>query len=406
MEIFNGYTPPKPSGSLPRVLLITSQYFIMGEIAAAMERLDVPHRLLDLGAKEMDLDEFVRLMVQTLAKFKPDMVLTVNHLGVDHEGVLHSILKRKNLPLVSWFVDNPHLILDAYANPETEHTVLFTWDADTVQSLKHKGYENTFHLPLGADPNRFSPTPSGRDIPEDWKARVSFVGNSMKTKTEMRFLASQPTLLMMEAGFDIAEGFVESEDRTVREYMTRKRPDVLADMNTLPRSCALAYETYLTWLATCLYRRECIMRTMDFAPLIVGDDGWNDLLKHQKGWRYHSELGYYDDLPDFYLESEINFNCTSKQMKGACNQRVFDVPCCGAFLLTDHRQQIEQLFEPGVEVALYQDMDEIPVMLDKFLNDPKARDNIAQAGRKRVLAEHTYDHRITSLLDTVKNTLN
>ncbi|WP_147819163.1 CgeB family protein [Salidesulfovibrio onnuriiensis] len=394
---------PKFRGKMPRVLLLTSQYFIMGELVAAMERLGVPHRLLDLAAKEMDLQQFVELMTTTLAEFKPDVVLTVNHLGVDREGVLMSILNQLKVPLASWFVDNPHLILDAYNNLDAGRTILFTWDADTVESLADRGFEAVHHLPLGTDPHRFRP--EGRPVDDALRARVSFVGNSMKKKTELRFVAARPSFLMVEKGFDIAEGFVEAEDHTVREYMRREWPQVLSDMDRLPRERALAFETYLTWLATCLYRRECIMRIMPYEPLLVGDDGWTELFKRVKGWRYHRELAYYDELPDFYLASDINFNCTSKQMKGACNQRVFDVPCCGAFLLTDHRDQIEDLFEPGREVVFYKDMDEIPALMDKYLNDAEARQRVAAAARKRVLAEHTYDHRVCAMLELLNQTI-
>lgn len=393
---------PELSGKKPRVLLLTSQYFIMGEIEAALKRLNVDHRLLDLAAREMDLNEFVRLMTETLSEFKPDFVLTVNHLGVDREGVLMSILDQMNVPLASWFVDNPHLILDLYSNVNTGRSVLFTWDADTVESLKADGYESVFHLPLGADPHRF--TPEGKEVPQDLRANISFVGNSMKTKTEMRFAAARPTFAMMESGFEMAEGFMEAPERTVREYLQREWPKIITEMSRQPRERALAFETYLTWLATCLYRRDCLLRIMPFGPLIVGDDGWNDILGRVEGWRYHAELNYYDDLPDFYLASDINFNCTSKQMKGACNQRVFDVPCCGAFLLTDHRDQIETLFEPGREMAVYNSMDEIPGMVERFLAEPDERKRIAEAGRRRVLAEHTYDHRMVSLLTTMRDT--
>ena len=102
---------PKFRGKTPRILLLTSQYFLIGELQAACERLDVEHLFIDLGAKEMDLDIFVSKMLATLTTFKPDFVLTVNHLGVDREGILATLLDKFNIPLASWFVDNPHLIL-------------------------------------------------------------------------------------------------------------------------------------------------------------------------------------------------------------------------------------------------------------------------------------------------------
>ena len=122
------------------------------------------------------------------------------------------------------------------------------------------------------------------------------------------------------------------------------------------------------------------------------------------GWRYHPELSYYDDLPDFYPLTEINFNCTSQQMKGAVNQRVFDVPCCHGFLLTDHRRQMEQLFEPETEIVFYRHPDEIPGLVERYLADPAARKRVAEAARRRVLAEHTYDHRMRFLMEAMRQT--
>jgi spore maturation protein CgeB len=98
----------------PRLLLLTSAYFLLGELAAACSRQGVPHLLLDLGAKEMDARRFVETLRETVASFRPDAVLTVNHLGVDREGVLLDLAHDMRLPLVSWFVDNPEFILPVY----------------------------------------------------------------------------------------------------------------------------------------------------------------------------------------------------------------------------------------------------------------------------------------------------
>lgn len=402
MNYPEGYNPPKLPENPPRILLMTSQYFLLGEVLAALNRLEVPCKLLDFGTKEMDLDTFVTTVRDTLNDFKPDFVLTVNHLGVDHEGVLAQLLDEADIPLASWFVDSPFLILDTYRNLTGCRTALFTWDVDTVAPLADFGFDTVHHLPLGCDATRF--VPGDRSVPDEWLARVSFVGNSMKTKTERRFVAAQPSFSLVEASFDLAEEFVEAEERTARAFIARVRPDLSAELNAIEPGRKLAYETYITWLATCLYRRDCIARTMPFNPLLVGDKGWTELFKHVKGWRYHKELSYYDDLPSFYPVSEINFNCTSRQMKGAVNQRVFDVPCCGAFLLTDDRMGLEDLFEPGTEVIAYRTKDEIPELLERYLADPQARQRIADAGRRRVLAEHTYDHRMASLIEHMRAT--
>jgi spore maturation protein CgeB len=396
-------TWPKFRSASPRILLLTSQYFLIGELEAACRRLGVDHLLLDFGTKEMDLDEFVATVTETLTSFRPDFVLTVNHLGVDREGVLASLLARHDLPLASWFVDNPHLILGVYKELLTPRTALFTWDLDTVAPLSAMGFENVFHLPLGADPTRLVPH---RAEPVDaWRARISFVGNSMLTKTLLRARAANPSEHLFRAGMEVAKAFAWSDAPLAGPFMAEHFPEVraaYAAFNDPGRE--LAFETFVTWQATLLYRLDCVARTLPFGPLIVGDTGWQELLSTQSGWRYHPELSYYGDLPDFYPQSEINFNCTSQQMKGAVNQRVFDVPCCNGFLLTDHRRQMEELFEPGTEIVCYADPDEIPALVERYLADPAARRAVAEAARKRVLAEHTYDHRMTFLMETMRRT--
>jgi len=394
---------PKFTSEKPRILLMTSQYFLIGELAAACSRLGVEYMLLDFGTKEMDLDAFVSRIVGALSSFRPDFVLTVNHLGVDHEGVLAALLQQFDVPLASWFVDNPHLILGAYRNLDMGRTALFTWDLDNLDSLRAMGFGNVFHLPLGADPTRFRPHRAEPN--EAWRSPISFVGNSMLQKTIRRLEVSRPSQRLVEAGMMVAKAFGESGEPCSGRFLVKHFPELRHEFEALETPARRqAFETFLTWQATLMYRLDCVLRILDFGPLIVGDPGWRELLKDRQGWRYHSEVSYYADLPDFYPLSDINFNCTSRQMMGAVNQRVFDVPCCGAFLLTDYRRGMEDLFEPGTEVAFYSHPDEIPGMVELYLENPEKRRAVAEAARRRVLAEHTYDHRMARLMAVMRDT--
>ena len=165
----------------------------------------------------------------------------------------------------------------------------------------------------------------------------------------------------------------------------------------------LAYNALVTWESTRQYRKDCVQAILPLHPLIVGDPGWKETFSHEGiMWRWHKELGYYNELPRFYPCSQVNFNCTSLQMKGAVNQRVFDVPACDAFVLTDHRDQIEDLFEPGKEVAVYRNPGEAAAMARHYLGHPAERRAIARAARMRILKEHTYDHRMEYLMQTMR----
>lgn len=386
--------------ALPRVLLITSHYFLMGEIVTACRRLGVPHHLLTLDDDELGRGEFVETLLRAVVEFRPDFVFTINHLGVDREGVLTDLLEKLRLPLASWFVDNPHLILYLYRRIVSPWTAIFTWDADNLPSLRDMGFEHVTHLPLGTDPARFALP--GRTLPAShpWRARVSFVGNSMVYKVAHRLKAGKLPAALLRSYHEVAAGFGAHGERSVRAYLRAYHPQLAVEYDCLDTAeRRLSYETMLTWEATRQYRAACVARTLPFAPLVVGDKGWRKVFcTAPPGWRLHPEINYYSELPAFYPLSDINFNCTSKQMKGAVNQRVFDVPATGSFVLTDWREQIENLFEPGREVICYTEPDEIDGLLRRYLDHPRDRARIVAAARKRILAEHTYEHRLRTLL--------
>ena len=203
----------------------------------------------------------------------------------------------------------------------------------------------------------------------------------------------------------VAREFGASGETRVDRFLARHRPDWRTAMAELPeRENRLACESLLTWEATRQYRLDCVRETLPFSPLIVGDPGWNDLLPGGGTWRHLPPLDYYADLPRFYPLSRVNFNCTSRQMPGAVNQRVFDVPACGGFLVTDYRDQMETLFDLDTEAAVYREPDEIPHLIEYCLRHPEHKDSISRNARKRILAEHTYSHRLDRLLDVMRRT--
>lgn len=394
---------PRFQDRTPRVLLLTSKYFLMGEVEGACKKLGIPTRMIKVEDKvAVDGEKFVRELLETVLAFQPDCCITLNHMGVDVEGMLMDVLARLRLPLASWFVDNPHLIIHLYNKCISPWTTLFTWDEDNIPTLRQTGFEHVRYLPLGTDPERFRPN-AGHASP-DWKARVSFVGNSMIYKVGGRLRHGHFPKALLRQFKNVAAAFSQSEDRSVASFIQKQFPAAWADYCALPDNDArLAFETAVTWQATRLYRNNCVRQLLPFNPLIVGDNGWKIEFRHDRLQpRYHEPLSYYSQLPAFYPRSEINFNCTSKQMKGAVNQRVFDAPAAGAFVLTDWRPQMANLFEPD-EMACYESPEEIAEKTRWYLDHPKERKAITGRARKRVLACHKWEDRVKDMLAQMRD---
>ncbi len=83
------------------------------------------------------------------------------------------------------------------------------------------------------------------------------------------------------------------------------------------------------------------------------------------------------------------------------NPRTFELAACGAFQLVDVRSLLPPLFRAGSELVTFPDAGELRDLVRHWLARPEERVTIAAAGRARVLAEHTYRHRMETLLETV-----
>ncbi|WP_031478945.1 CgeB family protein [Maridesulfovibrio frigidus] len=392
---------PKFNNAKPRVLFFNRPYFLTGEITAALERLGVSYRSVEIGMGGTVRDGFVEDLLKAVVDFKPDFALTVNHFGVDREGKLTDLLLKIKLPLASWFVDNPQLILYRYENISAELTSIFTYDAGNLSIMREKGFDNVFYLPLATDPHRFK---TGLGSNEKWRSKVSFVGNSMVEAVSKAFKEARLPSDMQAGYTGLASEFGAANDISVEKFLKNSHPDILEKMeNFATDEQKLSYEALITWEATRQYRLSCIHAIIKYSPLIVGDSGWHSLLE-KGGWNYLASLDYYADLPIFYAMSDVSFNCTSRQMKGAVNQRIFDVPSCGGFVLTDHREQMDDLFEPEREIISYSCVEDIPDIMERCLKDTQMRKKVSGAARKRILAEHTYEHRLMELLDKMRKT--
>lgn len=81
------------------------------------------------------------------------------------------------------------------------------------------------------------------------------------------------------------------------------------------------------------------------------------------------------------------------QIKG----RNFEVPGCGGFLLTERVPHLERYFRLGEEVGVYDGVEDLIEQLALWTGDDERRRAVAEAGYRRVLAEHTYDHRFSAI---------
>ena len=89
----------------------------------------------------------------------------------------------------------------------------------------------------------------------------------------------------------------------------------------------------------------------------------------------------------------------------ANNLRLYEAVGSGALLLTDWKQNMDEIFTPGRECVTYRDTAECVEQAKYYLQNDAEREEIAQAGRRHLLAEHTYEHRVDELLQIIERHL-
>ena len=83
------------------------------------------------------------------------------------------------------------------------------------------------------------------------------------------------------------------------------------------------------------------------------------------------------------------------------NARLFEAAGCGAAVLTEFRPSIPELFAVGDEVLAFRDFEELVDQASRLLNETGLTTRLGDAATRRAHRDHTYDLRVTTILEKV-----
>jgi spore maturation protein CgeB len=102
--------------------------------------------------------------------------------------------------------------------------------------------------------------------------------------------------------------------------------------------------------------------------------------------------------PSFYSQQRFTLNLTRADMRSlgfSPSVRLFEAAACGTPVISDRWPGIETIFEPGTEILLVSDAREVSQILRDIPEERRL--TIAEKARRRVVADHTPDHRARQL---------
>jgi len=379
----------KLAGETPRVLLFQCEYWLDRSCLSAARSLGWAVRTARVPAEgAFTRDAFGKLLL-TMVEFRPDFILTPNLGGMDEAGILMRLCEDFELPFVTWFVDDPRTIImerTVYGGP---YSVALSWESSYLDSLRRASFAIAAWMPLAADTLIFKPTAN----PGSGGGAPCFVGNSMAAPAhgEWAWISERPALAgavrdALDSGRVTRETFAAGLEAVLP-------PELVARLDPHERRHA---ELLLFVEGTRRLRSQFAWTLAQEGVVFYGDEGWSELLPAAG----HA-INYRRQLADVYRLSAVNVNITSIQMARAVNQRVFDCPAAGGFLLTDAQSDLQTLFEPD-ERASYESIEECRDRLRWYLAHPEERAAIAGRAQRRVHAQHTYAHRLQEIAALIR----
>ncbi|NJD52499.1 MAG: glycosyltransferase [Candidatus Methanoperedens sp.] len=192
-----------------------------------------------------------------------------------------------------------------------------------------------------------------------------------------------------------------------------------ADKIALKEEFDNKYESDISFIGTYLPQKRDFFRKHVF-PLrrkynlkIYGQDWtWHDraLGWIQRGGQYFNfpymrsirkpKLQLQDESK-IYKSSIISLNVHEdyqREFGGDCNERTFKIPLCSGFEITDDVACIRKYFKADKEIIIANNREDWFEKIDYYMNNPDKRLAIIEAGRERVLKEHTYHNRSEQII--------
>ena len=137
--------------------------------------------------------------------------------------------------------------------------------------------------------------------------------------------------------------------------------------------------------------------------LKIYGQGVKNLSIFSKIRKYHYGEKWGLEMYSILQRSFISLNrhiCTSKNY--ANNMRLYEATGMGSLLLTDHKDNLNEIFEIDKEIVTYKSKEEASDKAFYYLRNPDQLKKIALAGQKRTLKDHTYEKRMEELIIILK----
>lgn len=309
------------------------------------------------------------------------------------------------IPYLCLIVDSPVLELfsTSLANPCNK---IFLFDRQLYNDFHHINPDGIFHIPLATNvrDNYATATMASAADRTRFSSDISFIGSLYSEKC----LYNQITLPEKMRGY--VDGLIEAQllvygYNFIEECVTpelieafcKVRPELINFPDSMKVDTKAVIAQHIISVKVAEQERLRYLKALSEhfnVDLYTGSDTYSMPLIHNRGFAKTNT-----EMPIIFHQSKINLNLTAKSIRSGLSLRIFDVLGCEGFLITNYQAELPEHFNIGEDLEAYTSLDDLMGKCEYYLSHDKERQEIAHNGFEKVKKYHTYDIRLTQMLE-------
>lgn len=309
------------------------------------------------------------------------------------------------IPYLCLIVDSPVLELfsTSLANPCNK---VFLFDRQLYNDFHHINPDGIFHIPLATNvrDNYATAAMASSADRARFSSDISFIGSLYSEKC----LYNQITLPEKMRGY--VDGLIEAQllvygYNFIEECVTpelieafcKVRPELINFPDSMKVNTKAVIAQHIISVKVAEQERLRYLKALSEhfnVDLYTGSDTYSMPLIHNRGFAKTNT-----EMPIIFHQSKINLNLTAKSIRSGLSLRIFDVLGCEGFLITNYQAELPEHFNIGEDLEAYTSLDDLMGKCEYYLSHDKERQEIAHNGFEKVKKYHTYDIRLTQMLE-------
>lgn len=309
------------------------------------------------------------------------------------------------IPYLCLIVDSPVLELfsTSLANPCNK---VFLFDRQLYNDFHHINPDGIFHIPLATNvrDNYATATMASAADRTRFSSDISFIGslysekclyNQITLPEEMRgYVDGLIEAQLLVYGYNFIEECVTPE---LIEAFCKVRPELINFPDSMKVDTKAVIAQHIISVKVAEQERLRYLKALSEhfnVDLYTGSDTYSMPLIHNRGFAKTNT-----EMPIIFHQSKINLNLTAKSIRSGLSLRIFDVLGCEGFLITNYQAELPEHFNIGEDLEAYTSLDDLMGKCEYYLSHDKERQEIAHNGFEKVKKYHTYDIRLTQMLE-------